>query len=65
MQNKGLQYIDKEKLPFYDGVYYAKNDTIKLTAKGTHLMYLENEIIPIELKWANIILMCWGYNSYL
>ena len=42
--------IDKEKLPFYEGVYYAKNDTIKLTAKGTHLMYLENEIIPIELK---------------
>ena len=50
MQNKGLQYIDKEKLPFYEGVYYAKNDTIKLTAKGKHLMYLENEIIPIELK---------------
>ena len=51
IQNKDLQYIDKEKLPIYEGVYYAKNDSIKLTVKGKHLIFDVNGSIPLELKF--------------
>lgn len=50
IQNKDLQYIEKEKLPIYEGLYFAKNDSIKLTVKGKHLMFDVNGSIPLELK---------------
>ena len=50
IQKKDLQYIKKEKLPLYEGVFFSKNDTIHFKVKGKHLMMIENEGIPIELK---------------
>ena len=49
-QIKNLQYINKDKLPFFKGEFCSKNDTVQFKVNGKHLMFIDNGSIPIELK---------------
>ena len=49
-QIKNLQYINEDKLPFFEGEYCSKNDTVQFKVYGKHLMFIDNGSIPIELK---------------
>ena len=49
-QIKNLQYINKDKLPFFEGEFCSKNDTVQFKVNGKHLMFIDNGSIPIELK---------------